>query len=335
MEIALDKNGKRIDAWELNANDRVEEYFCPICHKPVILRAGEIKINHFAHRAGECEDDWHYDMSEWHFRMQSYFPVNTREIVIKTGRKTHRADILIEEKKTVIEFQHSPLTAEEFEDRNSFFMRQGYRIAWVFDISRIFSEERFVVYRENTFHWKWPIKLASVAPRITDHNEMFSLWLYMGWEDDEESEIHKVIWTDTDDDGFQTLGRFSCARRTLILNRKPNTDYLFWMKGQGIQSEFKKAISNLKECAAVRIKYVGEKGHNPECYKCPQKEGKFGVDLYGANSCSYCKYCGLIAHTNQGKKRWAIYCCYPTAVRPIVNPYDSEYECNSIEQYLL
>jgi competence protein CoiA len=70
MEFALDYNGKRIDAW--NKNEMISadaKYFCPSCGNPVIYRHGDIRIPHFAHESGKCDDEWNYDMSEWHSRI--------------------------------------------------------------------------------------------------------------------------------------------------------------------------------------------------------------------------------------------------------------------------
>ena len=92
--------------------------------------------------SGECTDHWHYDMSEWHRKKQSYFPIENREVVLRHKNKIHRADILIN--KTVIEFQHSPITAGEFMERNSFFNSLGLRIVWVFDISVAFESNNLI-----------------------------------------------------------------------------------------------------------------------------------------------------------------------------------------------
>ena len=91
MFIANDKNGILIDVRDAIKG---EEYFCRTCKSLVYVREGTQNAKHFAHKARECTDSWHYDMSEWHLRMQSYFPLESREVVVKSGNKTHRADIL-------------------------------------------------------------------------------------------------------------------------------------------------------------------------------------------------------------------------------------------------
>ena len=116
MEFAVDCTGKRIHASEAI---KEKEYFCPLCDNKVILRQGEINIEHFAH-IKKCDDNWHYDMSEWHLEWQKQFPKNNREVVMEHNGEKHRADVLA--CGYVIEFQHSSITAEEFNERNRFYL---------------------------------------------------------------------------------------------------------------------------------------------------------------------------------------------------------------------
>ena len=131
MFIALNSNGERISIENAIKNN---EYFCPICGEPLIIRAANsfaVKT-HFAHKRGTvCYDDWTHDMSEWHLSWQKRFPEQYREVIIEKNGIKHRADICI--KNTVIEFQHSPITAEEIVKRNDFYISCGYQVVWVFD----------------------------------------------------------------------------------------------------------------------------------------------------------------------------------------------------------
>lgn len=110
-----------------------EEYFCPICDKPLIIKAVNSEIaTHFAHKKGSgCFDNWSHDMSEWHKAWQNRFPKEYREVVVAKNGIKHRADVLIND--TVIEFQHSPISHEEILERNAFYLSCGYRVVWIFD----------------------------------------------------------------------------------------------------------------------------------------------------------------------------------------------------------
>lgn len=131
MFIANDKNGERISIDNVIIG---EEYFCPTCGEPLIIKAkNSIAVKpYFSHRKGTlCTDNWKYDMSEWHRAWQEKFPEQYREIVLENNGIKHRADVLIN--NTVIEFQHSPITHEEILERNKFYLSCGYHVIWVFD----------------------------------------------------------------------------------------------------------------------------------------------------------------------------------------------------------
>ena len=55
MFIAVDEFNKRIN---IDDAEKGQQYFCPICHSPLMIRDGKINAKHYAHKAGECSDDW-------------------------------------------------------------------------------------------------------------------------------------------------------------------------------------------------------------------------------------------------------------------------------------
>ncbi len=173
MRIASDSNGNRIHIDQTHASER---YFCPSCGEELVLRKGEIRAHHFAHRPHSiCSDGWHYDMSEWHANWQDKFPVETQEVVKRHNGKTHRADILIESTKTVIEFQHSPLSAEEFEDRNAFYNELGYRVVWLFDVANQYEDGLISEHqtKSNIFVWKRPRSTFNHMDAISKEDNLY------------------------------------------------------------------------------------------------------------------------------------------------------------------
>jgi hypothetical protein len=93
-------------------------------------------------------------MTQWHLDWQSRFPPDMREAVI--GR--HRADIQLAD-GYVIEFQHSSLSVDEIQERESHYGR----MAWVFDASDARESERLDLRRKpgrgeryRSFRWKQP-----------------------------------------------------------------------------------------------------------------------------------------------------------------------------------
>ena len=156
MRIALDKNGNRV---HIDSAKVGEEYFCPSCGSGLILRKGDIRIHHFAHKINcICADSWHYDMTDWHHNWQSLFPVECQEVIKSLGGEKHRADVLIEETKTVIEFQHSPLSSTEFEARNEFYNKLGYKVVWIFDVSEQYFDENIENYKKDLWRWERPLR---------------------------------------------------------------------------------------------------------------------------------------------------------------------------------
>lgn len=159
MFVANDKNGKRVDADE---GIKGEKYYCPVCKNEVRFKKGEIKSPHFAHITKmEC-DDW-YEMSEWHRKFQELFPEKYREVVITDGNEKHRADIKIG--NVVIEFQHSPMSAEEFIKRTEFY-GENHRLIWVFDL-RGKDIERL---GDNKYEWKWAYKFDNEKYNIKKYD---------------------------------------------------------------------------------------------------------------------------------------------------------------------
>lgn len=154
MQFANDEFGGRVHI--LKTQLKVN-YFCPSCNEKLVLKKGNIRAHHFAHqRSSICTDSWNYEMSLWHINWQNRFPEESQEVVKEHNGKKHRADVLIEETKTVIEFQHSPLSSEEFDDRNHFFNALGYKVIWVFDNVELYENDRIEELRPNVWKWRKP-----------------------------------------------------------------------------------------------------------------------------------------------------------------------------------
>ena len=137
MFVAQDIEGNRLYADEY---DEAVPCYCSICGESLIYKKGDIKRSYFSHKANtKCE--WGLDKdskSEWHIRMQEYFPKEAREVRFvdsKTGEQ-HIADVFVQKHNTIIEFQKSNIEPKEFIARTNFHINNGRRIVWVFDESR-------------------------------------------------------------------------------------------------------------------------------------------------------------------------------------------------------
>lgn len=139
MIKALDENNNYIDIYRAVKG---RQYYCPFCGQPMSQRHGEIREHCFAHYPEKsshvtgyrkCTETWHYDTTEWHIDWQRKFPEECFEVIVEFDGKRHIADVLIND--TVIEFQHSPISADEFRERNEFYSNCGYKVIWLFDLS--------------------------------------------------------------------------------------------------------------------------------------------------------------------------------------------------------
>jgi len=101
---------------------------CPGCDGSLNAKCGRIKIHHWAHEPEADCDPWWESMTQWHLDWQNNFEPAWREKIFRDEQsgEFHRADIHTPGGVT-IEFQHSYLSSEEFESRNTFYKK----LIWV------------------------------------------------------------------------------------------------------------------------------------------------------------------------------------------------------------
>ena len=96
--------------------------FCPSCKSEVFARCGDYRVKHWAHKGNRNCDPWSEGETEWHRGWKNLFPKECQEnihIDSATGEK-HIADIKTD-KGFVIEFQNSPIKADEIKSREDFY----------------------------------------------------------------------------------------------------------------------------------------------------------------------------------------------------------------------
>lgn len=162
MLFASDYNDNRVHIDDTHSN---QEYYCPYCGAPLITKKkGDYRRPHFAHKQHHlCSDSWErnrsYDTSLWHNEWQSLFPKENQEVKLSLGDTKHRADVLID--RTVIEFQHSIMSVQAFDDRNNFYFNLGYKVIWLFDLSDLYEKGHLSFKTLNdglVFTWRNPKK---------------------------------------------------------------------------------------------------------------------------------------------------------------------------------
>ena len=240
MFFALDQAGNRVNA----EDGKFSGCVCPACGSPVIQRRGDTNRHHFAHDLRKrndvkCPYDYNADyknMSEWHIRMQEYFPKEERECIFTdkaTGEK-HIADVYIKEANTVLEFQYSSIKKKEFLDRTMFHLKEGRRIAWLFDESWKEADEESYnkkyykngkltkeyhgysvgPYREKSFRWLYRRKFVEEGPPV--YLPDYSVCVYTGAEGDI---FHRIV--------KQSEERIVVSLHDIVMSKQLNVEELF------------------------------------------------------------------------------------------------------------
>lgn len=127
-------NNETVRAWEVI--NRSADYRCPECKQSVILKKGEYKVPHFAHKISDgCT--YGEGMTEAHLTAQKEIFTILRgagyKCEVEYKFKGRRADVYAEvnEKKIVFEIQHSNISPEEILARNQFYSKEGCSVIWV------------------------------------------------------------------------------------------------------------------------------------------------------------------------------------------------------------
>ena len=113
---------------------------CPLCGAALIPKCGSINAWHWAHKTTADCDPWSDGETAWHLGWKKLVEPAFCEFRLPP----HRADILGND-ATVIELQHSPISAEEIQERERFYDN----MVWLFDgtaLGRRFKQERRCKY---------------------------------------------------------------------------------------------------------------------------------------------------------------------------------------------
>ena len=338
MQFALDKDQNRVLA---DKAERGQEYVCPICKNEVILKKGDINIPHFAHKT-VCEDKWHYDMSEWHYGMQQRFPEEQREVVVTHNGQTHRADILCG--KQVIEFQHSDISAEEIEERTTFYIEAGYDIAWVFDVQEQYDNGNIICTDEeypkaNEYRWKYTKKsLQGIPSSPREDNKKTIVYLY--WVEQMGIELYesfnKIVKTQRGSEGpdfslFLTYCEPTIETESLEEKLKVSD---FFRTRVDDMNDYLSEVKKEHGCSLL-VRYSGIRGLPREKYVCPKSANSEFLKVYGKTGCQKCEYCAAIYHMDATVKEYSrykpmeIHCSYPIITcEQVMNYHDDvmEYE---------
>lgn len=149
-------NGKYIHVknYQKNKDDQVK---CSRGHELVLCNGEKIR-KYFRHK--NTDDIGGDPMTEWHSRMQSYFPVTEFVLEKKENQiKERRADALIENHSYIIEFEHSGKTIDEVVCKTKDCLLHDKQIIWFIDgntkdikIEHLSTNNFLIVFEQD---WKY------------------------------------------------------------------------------------------------------------------------------------------------------------------------------------
>lgn len=308
MQYANDENGKRI---HIDNAKKGNDYFCPVCGGTVIPKQGEFNMWHFAHRQGiDCLDDWNHsdnDMSEWHREWQERFPEINREFIIKKDDEIHRADVCTG--NYVIEFQHSPISANEVARRNDFYTSAGYKVIWVFDKIDEWKSKHIIDDDEDSakFHWKYATKeLSRVIPQ--NNKDVAVLFQFhkgdISLDEDDADYVVKIEWA-SEENGIANYRCFYIDDYfTPCFSSTDDVQEIMMTKKERLQKRLYGYRPYKEKCSS---KISGEPYRH---YRC-EKEN----DWHHCK-CRQCE-CNIITEyrtCSDGEKHMFFYCAYPRKV---------------------
>lgn len=275
MYIANDANGNRV---YISDADKSNKYFCPICGNELIVRQGKIMSHHYAHKAKTICDSWSYDISDWHREWQERFPEEYREVIVEHNGIKHRADVLVD--NTVIKFQHSPMSSEEFSERNAFYTAAGYRVVWLFNVLEEWENEKMYYneYNETTVDWNYPKRTFDF---FEPHNEKGVKLYFQKYVNDIENpdEYGEIMWVKWKPEN--TMRRFKIDFREWSKNSF--VEMFVPAKNEDENNVIKKLT--LSDLYDTKYPFRDLKGNRYMCSECPLHKNDVDMD-----ECMCCKY---------------------------------------------
>ena len=136
MLRALDKNDISYLAWDAQKSGK--PFFCPSCNKEVILRQGEVKAHHFAHKPpvyciyGSGESEIHYRIKKQLYEYLKLQP-NCEKCDVERNLKTVRPDIslYVDNIPVAIEIQKTNIDIRTIKKRMMEYYKKKISVLWI------------------------------------------------------------------------------------------------------------------------------------------------------------------------------------------------------------
>ena len=299
MRFARDSAGQRICAdYAIRGND----YFCPTCGKPLVLKRGKKLLPHFAHFPNQpCTDSWSYDESPWQQQWQSRFPAECQEVIISHDAQTHRADIVAGD--TVMLLQETAITAKFFNEKTRYFQKGGKDVFWIINVQEDMAAGILRVGRKdkNMMFWDHPPKFLQKVDLKAD--KKLHIVLDMG-----NGQLRKVEW-------IKPGSNFEC----FIVDSSYTPDLLTEEgRKDAAMNQYARFDAFKQRNMPWKKKISVFNGHqDPRWHTC-EKTG-----VCHSNECTRCVHNLIVEHRTANEKTGAqgglfFYCRYPEVAQPMV-----------------
>lgn len=202
------------------------------CEVPISLYVDELVYIEAAERYGFVYDQYKTEKRKQFLMVQQQMYGHHGQFLLLK----HRADVCVD--KTVIEFQHSPMSYKEFNERTWFYTAAGYKLIWIFDFCEQVANENMYwdgddPDKEGKWVWKKPFNtFAGFDPTKFKDNVLlfFQVQPTNFMNDKVDSYLEKIVWAIKGDSGLMNYRRFISINnpKTLFEIRKGiRTDTLF------------------------------------------------------------------------------------------------------------
>lgn len=165
MLSAYNQEGKLILLTEKGRNDlrqlKRDSYYCPVCQEPLILKIGQIRIPHFAHKQNSehCDRIVAEGESTQHLigKKQLYLYLKKQGITVKLEEYIpsirQRPDILYKfnGKWHALEYQCTPISLEMIQARTNGYKKLNIIPLWIVGVP--FKKYQPNLFEVNEFHW--------------------------------------------------------------------------------------------------------------------------------------------------------------------------------------
>ncbi|WP_332373838.1 competence protein CoiA [Lactococcus cremoris] len=184
MLTAIDENNKIINLLELERKELTGKFYCPSCHAELLIKNGQIKVLHFAHKSLKSCNLWLENESEQHLGLkkilyQWFKRTDKVEIERYLPELNQRPDLLVND-KIAIEIQCSHLSIKRLKERTENYKAHGFKVLWLMGKDLWLAEQvtklqkNLVYFSENRgfFYWELDFQRKKLRLKSLIHEDL-------------------------------------------------------------------------------------------------------------------------------------------------------------------